>query len=32
MNQRSDKVVSLACLPESNYVTGQVPICGGGRP
>jgi 3-oxoacyl-[acyl-carrier protein] reductase len=24
--------VYLLCLPESNYVSGQVLICGGGRP
>jgi 3-oxoacyl-[acyl-carrier protein] reductase len=24
--------VYLLCLPEANYVSGQVLICGGGRP
>jgi 3-oxoacyl-[acyl-carrier protein] reductase len=24
--------VYLFCIPESNYVTGQVLVCGGGRP
>jgi 3-oxoacyl-[acyl-carrier protein] reductase len=22
----------LFCIPESNYVSGQVLVCGGGRP
>ena len=24
--------VYLFCIPESNYVSGQVLVCGGGRP
>jgi len=24
--------VYLFCIPESNYISGQIVICGGGRP
>jgi 3-oxoacyl-[acyl-carrier protein] reductase len=30
--QEAAGAVYLFCLPESNYVSGQVLVCGGGRP
>ena len=30
--QEAAGAVYLVCIPESNYVSGQVLVCGGGKP